>query len=246
MIDTTHLDDKIMPTLNKMGYSNPIIDQPYSQTFIDHLKQSSQPHILEIGSGYGTTATLALSAGASVVANDLDINHLEILKKNTHEDFLPHLTLNVGKFPQKLTFPSNHFDAILMSQVLHFLTSKEIEQGLPLLKDWLKPGGKVFITAISPYIGVLKRFLLVYLERKKQGSLWPGQIQNLQAYCTHPCRDFNPNFIHVFDPDILRYHLTQAGFKVEKTDYYSTQQNVDDEFKQDGREYVGIIASKLR
>ena len=239
-------DDLIfaIPTANKMGYSTQILDGDYSQAFIDYLKQLSVPNVLEIGPGYGVAASIALSTGAYVTANDLDAQHLEILKQNISEDFLSRLTLKVGKFPQETHFPAQSFDAILMSQVLHFLTHEEIEQGLKLLYKWLKPQGKIFVTAISPYMGVLKEFLPVYESRKSQGLSWPGQIENLKAYCTHPCSDINPNFIHVFDPDILRLYFTQAGFKVEKTGYYPTKHGDDTEFKNNGRECVGIIASK--
>ena len=93
-------------------------------------------------------------------------------------------------------------------------------------------------------MGVLKESLPVYQERKAQNLLWPGQIENVRDYCTHSCCDINPDFIHVFDPAVLHFHFTQAGFKVEKTDYYPTKHGDDTDFKNDGRECVGIIASK--
>lgn len=240
---TDILTDPI-PTKNKMGFSTQVLDQEYSQKFIDYIKKLSSPHVLEIGPGYGTATCLALSVGAFVTAHDLEAQHLDILKKRVSPDLLPRLTLKAGKFPQDSGFYENHFEAILMSQVLHFLTSQEIEQGVSLLLKWLKPGGKIFLTAISPYIGVLKKFLLLYQERKQQGVSWPGEIEDLREYCNHPCCEINPNFIHVFDPDVLRFHFSRLGFKVEKTDYYPIWNGKEPEFKNDGRECVGIIALK--
>ena len=48
-----------IPTANKMGYSTQILDEDYSQAFINYLKQLSKPNVLEIGTGYGTAASLA-------------------------------------------------------------------------------------------------------------------------------------------------------------------------------------------
>ena len=84
-----------------------------------------------------------------MTANDLEAHHLEILRKNIPTDYLSRLTLKVGKFPQEVAFPSESFDTILMSQMIHFLRAEEIVEGLSLLYQWLKPKGKIFVTAIS-------------------------------------------------------------------------------------------------
>lgn len=244
MSEIVNLTNHIIPTLNKMGYSTKTLNEYCLKGFVNYIKQSSGSKILEIGSGYGAAAKFALEAGSFVTANDLESRHLNILKKSVSKDLLSRLTLKIGKFPQDLNFSDNNFDAILISQVIHFLKAEEIEAGLPLLKNWLKPCGKIFITAISPYIGVLKEFLPVYQLRKLQGLAWPGQIENLKEYCDHFCTDHNPDFIHVFELEILQNHLIKAGFKIEEAHYYSIQEHITDEFKNDGREYIGIIASK--
>jgi len=234
-----------IPTANKKGYVRETLVNEYGQLFLDYVKHLFSPTVLDIGAAYGLTTSIpALTAGAFVVANDLDTTHLDVLKSKAPAHLLDHLTLCAGKFPQEIDFSSNNFDAIVMLQVLHFLKAEEIEQGIPLLYDWLKPGGKVFLTVISPYIGVLRDFLPVYQARKEQKISWPGQVENIKEYCNHPCTSLNPDFIHVFEPDILEKIFLKVGFNVEKVGFYPIHPDAEPDFRNDGRECVGIIASK--
>lgn len=232
-----------IPTINKKGYVSPTLDE-YGQLFLQYIHQISSSTVLDIGAGYGLVTVPALSAGAFVVANDLDRGHLDILKTKIPSHLTDRLSLYLGKFPQDLVFDPNSFDALIISHVLHFLKDEEIEQGLPLLYSWLKPGGKIFLTAITPYINVLKDFLPIYQKRKDEKLAWPGQIENIKKYCDHPCTDLNPDFIHVFEPDILERIFLEAGFNIEKVGFYSIHPGAEPDFRNDGRECVGIIASK--
>ena len=233
----------IVPTLNKRGYTARELDE-YGNFFLAYIQQFSTFSVLDIGAGHGVATHQALLKGAHVVATDMEPLHLDILKQKTPESLLSHLTLEVGKFPQDLSFSSYSFDVIVMFQVLHFLTSEEIEQGMPLLFNWLKPQGKIFLTAISPYMGVLKDFFPIYQKRKEENIPWPGQIENIKDYCRHPCTEVNPDFIHVFDTEVVSKIFQDAGFKIEKVGYYPIHPVAERDFKNDGRECVGIIASK--
>lgn len=83
-----HFDNLEMPeideqegilTLNKTGFMKVDLDH-ISQAFITASQQSNLP-VLEISSTYGMASITALKNGATVIANDIEIKHLLLLKK---------------------------------------------------------------------------------------------------------------------------------------------------------------------
>lgn len=233
-----------IPTMNKMGYASQVLDE-YGYLFLGCIHQLSSPKVLDIGAGYGLTTLPALSAGAVVVANDLAQIHLDIIRGKASPDFVDKLSLCAGRFPQELKFKQNSFDVIGMFQVLHFLRAEEIENGLPLLLSWLKPGGKLFLTSITPYIRTLKNFLPIYQKRKQEKQIWPGQVEEVKNYCNHPSMEANPDFIHLLEPDILECSFVKAGFCIEQVGFYPSYPDIHVDYEHTESEYdVGIIASK--
>ena len=77
----------------------------------------------------------------------------------------------VAALPE-VDFPDQCFGAILTARVLHFLLGPDIELAVRKMRRWLKTGGKLFLTADTPYTGFWSSIASEY-ERKKQEGL-PG------------------------------------------------------------------------
>lgn len=198
---------------------------------------------MDIGAAYGAITKQALHKGATIIANDIEKKHLDILKQNTPVYLRNRLTLKPGKFPADLRIELNSLGGVLLSQVLHFMTAKEIETGVSLLFEWLKPGGKVFAITSTPYIKPFKNFIPVYEKRKINGELWPGIIENILVYQPKNLKYKVPKYIHFLDDDICYRVFEKAGFIVEVVEMFD-RIYTPEFLKYDGRENVGIIARK--
>lgn len=229
-----------VPTLNNMGYMTKTLD-PYSQAFVEYAGQMPGP-VLEVGAAYGIASLAALAAGAKIYCNDLDPRHLEVIKQQAIERQLDlsRLMIVPGQFPQEITFPANTLDGVLMCRVIHFFDGETIESSLQKLYYWLKPGGKLFIVAETPYLKPLADFIPEYEKRVKEGAKWPGLITNLHQYFNDRT---NPKFIHCMDIPVLQRALTAQGFVVERIGYINRSDFPEDR-RLDGRESVGVIAYK--
>ena len=228
-------------TLNKMGWSSEVPNE-YSEAFIAYAAGCTSP-VLDIGAAFGTASIAALEAGATVVANDVEPRHLEVLKSKVPPEHLQRLKVVVGKFPCDLSFPDDCFGAIHASMVLHFLTGEELVDGVQRMFRWMQPGGKLFILTGTPFQGNIKAFIPVYLERKRNGVRWAGEIENVREFNNHFSADLMPSFIHCLDEDVLVPVIEQAGFIIEEVKRYS-RANLPDFCKLDGRENLGLIARK--
>jgi SAM-dependent methyltransferase len=229
-----------IPTLNKMGYVTQNIDE-YSQAFVEYAA-SACGSVLDIGAAYGNISLLALAKGAHVIANDLDLRHLEILESRVDKDSLKRLQLLPGRFPHEISFPDNSLGAILISQVLHFFINEELYQAVKKIYQWLKPNAKVFVVAGTPYIGIYRDFIPLFEQRKKERSSCPGLIENISVYKHTRVGDL-PKSLNFFDDEILRDLFLNEGFIIEKVSMF-THKRLPKDIKLDGRESVGLIAIK--
>lgn len=232
----------VSKTLNKKGYTSTLLNH-YTQSFLELIKPSSS-HVLDIGAAFGVLTIEALKRGAYVVANDIEVQQLKILQKNVPIPFKSNLEIKQGSFPDSLEFHEESFDAIVISQILHFLSGSQIDKGLNLAFKWLKPNGKIFITAVTPYTGVLEKFLPIYKMRKEEGSPWPGIIEDISMYCSNQeILENNPHFMNFLDKDILKYHCGHAGFLIEECESFA-REDFPDYLKGNGLENVGLIGIK--
>jgi len=129
------LDKKITPlpiadhkgrihTLNKMGYMYTEFDG-ISLSFIESSKNANAP-VLEIGTSYGAASQRALANDAVVFANDIDFDHLCLLKKQVASRYWSNLYLDNSRFPDETNFPE--------SSVARQLTAPSlIRKTLPML-----------------------------------------------------------------------------------------------------------------
>lgn len=232
----------IIPTLNKMGFMMRNPDE-YTKAFINFCSSASHP-VLDIGAAYGVATIPALSNGAFVIANDIEPKHLMILKGRIPSSYYDRLQLDTRRLPNHLSFKKNSLSAILASRILHFLIGKEIKQSINLMYEWLHPGGKIFVTSETPYVGFLEGIIPIYEERKKRRNKWPGLFRNIEIYHkTGKDLEKMPPLMNLLDKDILENSFKKVGFLVEKVDYF-THIAFPSEYRRDGRESVGIIGVK--
>jgi SAM-dependent methyltransferase len=236
----SEIDSGLIPTLNKMGYMTTFLD-PYSEKFIQYSANCRQP-VLEIGSAYGIATLKALDNGATVVSNDLDPRHLQILKSKCPKEAHGRLTLVAGKFPE-VTLSSNYFDAILTVRVLHFLDGKTLRNFLSRCYDLLTINGKLFVVVDTPYLKDWQNFIKVFEQRVKNNSEWPGLIKNTRLFNSKRIPQL-PKLMHWIDINILQRELKIAGFNIERIEYLNRIDYPIDS-RLDGRESVGAIAVKL-
>lgn len=233
--------DALIVTLNRMGY---MLSQPekYNQAFIEFCEHAAGP-VLDIGAAYGIATIPALEKGAYVIANDLDERHLHILRSKVPPLLKDHLEIKRGRMPNELDFRENSLAAILASRVLNFVLPEELELSFKEIFKWLKPGGKFFFLGGTPYMGNFRRFLPVYLKRKKEGQKWPGLLDDIAFWASEYAQNL-PKFIHLIDEETLSQSLIAAGFIIEEIGYSPALSDHPADMKFDGREQIGAIAIK--
>ena len=228
-------------TVNRMGWSSA---EPHeiNLQFADFASTCMRP-VLDLGAGFGAATVAALGRGARVIANDLEPEQLEHLEARVPPPMRERLQLRVGRFPTGLTFSRENLGAIHASNVLHFLTLPELEAGIALMSDWLVPGGKVFVMVNSPYIDNFKNVIPYFEQRKKDGVRWPGWIDDLTQYSSHPTLQYLPASLNFFDAEVLSRGFETAGFTIEVVKEFS-RAGLPDILRYDGRENVMLIARK--
>lgn len=244
---------ELLLTHNPIGGFTTAPNDPYTISFIDEVISSTKAlNILEIGAAFGVVSLELLSPNVTNYCNDIEASNLAVihnrynLKYNANSEisgdykdtiFLP------GAFPEELTFlPCDYFDAILISRVLHFFSGEQIVKSLNLLKKLLRRKGKLFIICETPYMKNWSSFIEIYKRRVLEGCEWPGEIREPNVFETSGRAKNLPHLVHWFTPEVLNNALTQVGFKIEKSSFFSREGQFPDDLLLDGRESVGIIA----
>jgi len=230
------------PTLNNTGFMFKVLDE-YAQDFIRFAGETAGP-VLEVGCAFGNVTIPALEAGGCVTASDLEQQHLDILTDNTSPELRENLTCVQGQLPY-LEMPQQTYDAILCSRVLHFLDGSAIDASVRKMRDWLRPGGKLYLVADTPY-GIWRRLIPIFEAKKARNDRWPGLMIGLENYLPFTPADRSldgPPFMNLLDPEILTRICTDAGLEVERAGFIDR-----DDFggvgRMDGRENAGIIARR--
>jgi 2-polyprenyl-3-methyl-5-hydroxy-6-metoxy-1,4-benzoquinol methylase len=115
--------------------------------------------LLDFGCGTGQTSTQLAALGAFVVGIDISPELIELARRRAELDGVTdHVQFqNVDL----LKAPADSFDLILCSAVLHHVDSSVV---LPILRSYLKPGGKIVIgepIATSPLLRKIRNWLPV-------------------------------------------------------------------------------------
>lgn len=123
------------------------------------------------------------------------------------------------------------------------LQGSDIEQIAKKMYKWLKPGGKVFIIAGTPYQKTWIKFIPQYEKNKKLGVKFPGEIDNV-SYWNKEMADKLPSFVHLLDIDILERVFLESGFIVEKAGYIDRGNKTLDNIMDDKKESCGLVLKK--
>lgn len=80
-----------IPTRNQTGWTSNQLNE-VSALFVEHCREVRRP-VLDIGAAVGVATLQALAAGATVIANDLDPEHLKEIAKAVPEEDAGRLVL---------------------------------------------------------------------------------------------------------------------------------------------------------
>lgn len=227
----------LIMTLNKKGPCTSYIDE-YTREFIHYAGQQTAP-VLELGTAYGFVTIEALKAGATVIANDLEPRHLDILYHQTPLECRDRLTLLSGEFPQDLNLKSQSIAGCYVAHMLGYLSPSALQIGFEKLFHWLTNDAKVFIMTSTPYKGISKKIIPLYEQRIREEHEWPGYFTNLKQLIG----DKMPDSLHFFDERILTRELERVGFIIEKMELYA-RQDLPPKALFDNREGLMAIARK--
>lgn len=233
-------DQGLIKTENAMGVMFKELS-PAAEAFVQYAKIATSP-LLDIGAAYGATTIPALENGAEVIACDLSEAHLSILRKSTDQIFIHNLKTWSKKFPDELHIENESLSGILISNVLHFMDGESITHGLQQCCNWLKYDGKLFVTVMTPHLSFYYQLLPEYKKRVQEGIEWPG-IFNPKLVATDKWRDNLPDFVHLFEMDVIKRVIEQAGFTIDKIEYFCYK-NYPDEHRTDGKEFISLCATK--
>lgn len=227
----------LIPTLNNMGYTPKNYDV-VQEAFINFSASAKAP-VLDIGAAFGVATLPALATGASVIANDLDIRHLEAIAQQTPEKYRQNLKTVVGCVHDDLKFVAKSLEAVLIARVLHFFSPEKVLSTLLKIKNWLQPNGKIFIVVTTPFIKILENYLPIYQQKLSENDPWPGYILDASPYLTEEVR--MPFSVNLFDQNTLHRVMVRAGYHIEELFYFPAE--CPTEWLYDGREFLGCIAS---
>ena len=232
-------DGKIK-TLNAMGYMTPEVDH-ITQDFIEFAANTPLP-VLDGGAAYGVASIPALKKGATVIANDIDPNHLVLIAQNktlTSEE-KERLYLNEDMLPNKANFPDHSLGAILLCRVAHFFTPEEMQAMFEKAKRWLSANGRLYIVTMTPYHYTLEGFANIYERRWQEAQAWPGVITTMTKNYGIEHTGNIPKYLHVMDPRLMTRLASEYGFLIKKIELFGHHRNP----KENGLGYIGAILIK--
>ena len=123
----------------------PIYGKSYYKELLKAIELTGSESILDFGSGAGVLAkklVKELSIGGKLTCLDSSEAFLnkvrKKLRKHSNVDFL------WGDI-QELSIPSNSFDRITISWVIHHLPKEELQDIIQSIMNTLKPDGKVYV-----------------------------------------------------------------------------------------------------
>jgi SAM-dependent methyltransferase len=231
----------LVPTMNDKGFMFEVLDE-YADEFIRVAGASTEP-ALEVGCAYGVASLAALQAGATITACDMDERHLQILKSRAPKDSLERLTIQQGTLPD-IDLPEGHFGTLLCSRVLHFLPGIAIDKSVRNMYHWLKPGGRLFLVADTPW-GIWRNFIPTWDKNRECGHRWPGYMPRPVNYLPYApsADDIGPELMNLLDPELLVRTCEEAGFEVTRSGFID-RSDFGGDGSMDGRENCGVAAVK--
>jgi len=249
--------DGRVQTLNEFGAMSPTFDTATMQ----FIENSAGKKVLEIGAGYGKVMAEVLSKNPATEyhINDLDERHLFIAAKNlatklaTHNlsdnKISPQIQYLPGDISNKNFVINDKYDAILIARVMHFFDPQQMDLVIAKIAQALKPNGRVYVVAITPYVKRYQAFIPVYEQRLATNEAYPGYVEslrdwlNVEVTSTSQQTTISKGAFMFLDDRILIRAFSKAGLKIicsatEDLGYPSESWSLD------GRENVTLIAEK--
>lgn len=227
----------LVPTMNNTGWMTETLDE-ISQAFTDYAG-GTDDESLDVGCAYGIASLMALDKGAKIFACDIEPKHLDVLAQRVPENARDRYRSKAGALPG-VDFESETFGAILAARVLHFLSGEDVERTVVKMKDWLQPGGRIFLVADTPYTGPWRIEAGNYERRKAAGDPWPGLVADYAQFLPDTADPAeHPDFINPMDPDILTRVCVDAGLEILEARFLSSGTKWAT-----GRDHAGVVARK--
>ncbi|MBX9702641.1 MAG: class I SAM-dependent methyltransferase [Silvanigrellaceae bacterium] len=230
----------LIQTMNGMGIMTTELS-PVADQFVHDAKVLTGTY-LDIGAAYGVASHKVLENGVKLIACDISNDHLDILYESAPSEYKHNLTIDNSSFPYETDYQNSSMNGILISLVLHFLDGETIKNGLNKCYEWLKSGGKVYITVMTPNLSFYKKCWPIYKKRISEGVKWPG-IFVTQEFISDIYLKHLPAKVHLFDQDVLTSLITEAGFKLIYNSYFCYK-NFPEKHRNNGKEFLGIIGVK--
>jgi len=230
-------------TKNRYGFMFTEIDGASLQFIKDC--ESYHGTVVDIGCAYGVATLPVLeNCDANIIAIDLSLEHLEILRQAAPSDKSEKLKTVMGRFPEDIEFEDSSIDAMHSSHVFHFVNGVETEKALAKILGALKPCGKLYINTASIYFPPVSPFLSEYEDRVNRGERWPGEIYDLQKFVPQEDLPYVPDFFNVYKISEFENLLITAGFTVEKIFYHDPKNQKL--LASGGRAVIAAIVSKRK
>jgi Methyltransferase domain len=179
----------------------------------------------------------------TVIACDLAAEELGRLRAPVPRDMQKRLITIAARFPEQLYFTDGSLSAILAAQVFHFFDGEAVRSALATAFRWLEPGeGRLYLVVMTPQLSYYIKFLPEFRRRKEAGDPWPGTFDP-RLVATPDWRDRLPPLVNLFDADILRRAVGDAGFVIEHLEPFCYR-DFPQKHGTNGEEFLGLIARK--
>lgn len=205
-------------TLNRTGVTIHTLDE-FSEAFVAAASRAAPRPVVDIGAGFGVATLAALNAGATVISNDVEPEHLTALQSRTPADQQSRLTLMPGRFPDDIQLDDGSAAAVLLSRVLHFFDGPQLLRSIETLHRWLQPGGCAFVVCDASLFLKQPPLRAAYEAQLAAGQEWPGFVRGVHQLLPERA-DQIPDQLHYLDPDTLARAFEQAGFAIERAELF--------------------------
>lgn len=188
----------------------------YIERFVKNFKAIKNKCVLEIGTGGGYMAIGLAKLGAKVIACDITIKNLIVLKEFAKTLGIQNNLLLVCCSADQLPFKNNICDYFVMNSVLEHIPAEE--KAISEIKRMLKIGGGLMITAPVKYKYIFPLFIPInYLHDKRIGHLrryddvslrskFPGFFLKRVYFTGHPLKVIKfmiNSIVKIFDDQVI-------------------------------------------